>query len=41
MRLIIRFYRTIVEEEVLEVIDHHLLEGMERRPRLDMEEEEE
>ena len=27
--------------EVLEDMDHHLLEGMERRPRLDMEEEEE
>ena len=26
---------------VLEDMDHHLLEGMERRPRLDMEEEEE
>ena len=49
MCLVIRFYRTMDEVmvvvmhlllEVLEDMDHHVLEGMDRRLRLDMEEEE-
>lgn len=46
--LIVGFYRTmevvmvviIHHQEVLDMAHHHLLEYMERKPRLDMEEEE-